>query len=162
MQAAVSRRKRRACRRHCFFTGKDGSFGRCFSCHSTMYRHGSLQNWGYIFRFFVPSPVARCAPRSLRVCLRLPKKTTNRLFYRHVVYHILMQNVVAVCLDLCHPVDFSRFELAGIPTTVTVSLILKEKKNNNNNNTALTKLETNFHSLLLFLGLLDGRIRLPR
>ena len=39
-----------------------------------------------------------------------------------------MQNVVAVCLDLCHPVDFSRFELAGIPTTVTVSLILKEKK----------------------------------
>ena len=72
-----------------------------------------------------------------------------------------MQNVVAVCLDLCHPVDFSRFELAGIPTTVTVSLILKEKKNNNNN-TALTKLETNFHSLLLFLGLLDGRIRLQR
>lgn len=70
-----------------------------------------------------------------------------------------MQNVVAVCLDLCHPVDFSRFELAGIPTTVTVSLILKEK---NNNNTALTKLETNFHSLLLFLGLLDGRIRLQR
>ena len=58
-----------------------------------------------------------------------------------------MQNVVAVFLDLCHPVDFSRFELAGIPTTVTVSLILKEK---NNNNTALTKLETNFHSLLLF------------
>ena len=72
-----------------------------------------------------------------------------------------MQNVVAVCLDLCHPVDFSRFELAGIPTTVTVSLILKEKKNNNNN-TALTKLETNFHSLLLFLGLLDGRIRIQR
>ena len=72
-----------------------------------------------------------------------------------------MQNVVAVCLDLCHPVDFSRFELAGIPTTVTASLILKEKKNNNNN-TAMTKLETNFHSLLLFLGLLDGRIRLQR
>lgn len=71
-----------------------------------------------------------------------------------------MQNVVAVCLDLCHPVDFSRFELAGIPTTVTASLILKEKKDNNN--TALTKLETNFHSLLFFLGLLDGRIRLQR
>lgn len=60
MQAAVSRRKRRACRRHCFFTGKDGSFGRCFSCHSTMYIHGSLQNWRYIFRFF-PSPVALLA-----------------------------------------------------------------------------------------------------
>ena len=60
MQAAVSRRKRRACRRHCFFTGKDGSFGRCFSCHSTMYIHGSLQNWRYIFLFF-PSPVALLA-----------------------------------------------------------------------------------------------------
>lgn len=60
MQAAVSRRKRRACRRHCFFTGKDGSFGHCFSCHSTMYIHGSLQNWRYIFRFF-PSPVALLA-----------------------------------------------------------------------------------------------------
>ena len=60
MQAAVSRRKRRACRRHCFFTGKDGSFGRCFSCHSTMYIHGSLQNWRYIFRFFL-SPVALLA-----------------------------------------------------------------------------------------------------
>ena len=158
MQAAVSRRKRRACRRHCFFTGKDGSFGGCFSCHSTMYIHGSLQNWRYIFHFF-PSPVSLLARFAFAfACL---KKTTNRLFYRHVVYHILMQNVVAVCLDLCHPVDFSRFELSGIPTTVTVSLILEEK-NNNNNNTALTKLETNFHSLLLFLGLLDGRIRLQR
>ena len=161
MQAAVSRRKRRACRRHCFFTGKDGSFGRCFSCHSTMYRHGSLQNWRYIFRFF-PSPVALLARFAFAFACLKKQQTAFSTGMLSIIFHILMENVVAVCLDLCHPVDFSRFELAGIPTTVTVSLILKEKKNNNNNNTALTKLETNFHSLLLFLGLLDGRIRLQR
>ena len=125
MQAAVSRRKRRACRRHCFFTGKDGSFGRCFSCHSSMYIHGSLQNWRYILRFF-PSPVALLArfafafaclkndkPKFLQACcLSYPYAECCGSLFRH----------------LCHPVDFPRFELSGIPTTVTVCLILKEKK----------------------------------
>ena len=51
----------------------------------------------FFFSLFYSFP--RCPLRS-SLALRLPKKTTNRLFYRLIVYPILMQNVVVVCLAL--------------------------------------------------------------
>ena len=157
MQAAVSRRKRRACRRHCFFTGKDGSFGRCFSCHSTMYIHGSLQNWRYIFRFF-PSPVALLARFAFAfACL----KNNKPPFLQACCLSYSYAECCGSLFGFMPSCWFLEIWASRHSYDCYVSLILKEKKNNNNN-TALIKLETNFHSLLLFLGLLDGRIRLQR